>query len=82
MQLPVKQQKVETDEMAEVVECPLPLSCSPSKPTTQKPKTRKIKNADFIAEIILLKKRSKHLSELEKDDLHMKRINFNVNKNK
>ena len=53
-----------------------------------KPKKRKIKNADFGAEKILLKKKkqeekkAKLLSELETNDLHMKCINYNVIKNK
>ena len=43
VQLPVKQEKIEADELVEVVERPPPPLYFPSKPTTQKPKKRKIK---------------------------------------
>ena len=58
VQLPVEQEKIETDELSEAVKCPPPPLCSPSKLTTQKPKKRKIKNSDFVAEKILLKKKA------------------------
>ena len=51
-------------------------------------KIRKIKNADFVAKKILLKKKkpeekkAKLLTELETNNLHMKCINSNINKNK
>ena len=41
VQLPAKQEKTERDELAEVVECPPPPSCLPSKPTTQNPPKKK-----------------------------------------
>ena len=87
MHLPAKQEKSGTEEVVEVVEYPPPLppaSCLPSKPTTQE---RKIK-VDIVPEKILLKKKkqeekqAKLLNELETNDLHMKRINSNVNRNK
>ena len=59
VQLSVKQEKIETAELAEVVECLPPLSCSPSKPTTQKPKKRKIKNANFVTEKVFLNKKKR-----------------------
>ena len=49
--------------MVEVVECPPQLSCSPSKPTTQKTKKRKIK-ADIVAENTILKKKKREEKKL------------------
>ena len=81
--LPVMQEQTEIDEVVEVVE-----ASTPPPKTMQKSKKRKIKNADIVAEKNLLKKKkregkkAKLLSELETNDLHMKRINSNINKNK
>ena len=55
------------------------------KTSSIKTKKRKIKNADIVAEKILLKKRSKGkkaklLNELETSNLHMRRKNSNINK--
>lgn len=63
VQFPFKQEKTETDEVVEVVECPPQLSCSPSKPTTQKTKKRKIK-ADIVAENTILKKKKREEKKL------------------
>ena len=77
------QEQTEIDEVVEVVE-----ASTPPPKTMQKSKKRKIKNADIVAEKNLLKKKkregkkAKLLSELETNDLHIKRINSNINKNK
>ena len=36
MQLLAKQETIQIDELVEIVQCPMPPSCLPSKPTTQK----------------------------------------------
>ena len=83
VQLPVKQEQPEiVDEVVEIVE-----TSTPPVKTMQKSKNRKVKNADNLAENILLKKKrdnknGKLLSELVTSNLHMKRINSNVNKSK
>ena len=56
VQLPVKEEQTEIDEVIEVVETTITL---PALTITQKTKKRKIKNSDIVAEKFLLKKKKR-----------------------